>query len=390
MAQSLLEADGVTDVLARVETAAREFLPAADLIGVTIRRPDGGCEFPVDVDEEARSMDLVQYETGDGPCVEVTEPGGPACVACPDLTTAGGWPALAAEATERGYPAMVAVGVKSAGTGTPPFAGAISGYARHGAALDEPAQDAALLLGTHASLAVAAARAADVGRHEAANLRAALGNRDTIGQAKGVLMERYVLTPRQAFDALSAVSQHLNVKVAEVAAVIADGHGAGGNAQRGPAGAMDAGIRRPRIGVPHTPGALDGKRAQEAGARRPEPAATGPQGGTVDPVPAADLPTVDPVPAAEPVPVAEPIVVPDPVGAPAGLTKDPTGDQTRRAALTSAATNDRLADQLELQAARQPAQRLFHLAHAAYRRGLAARDRTRAAALAGSRSTPPR
>jgi hypothetical protein len=314
LTQSLLDADGVTEVLARVEAAAREFIPAADLIGVTIRQPDGGCEFPVEVDETARSLDRVQYETGRGPCVEVTEPDGPACVASPDLTAAEGWPDLAAAATEHGYPAMVAVGVKAAGPGAPSLAGAISGYARRRAALDEPAQDAALLLGTHASLAMTAVQAADLGRREAANLRAALGSRDAIGQAKGVLMERYGLTPRRAFDALSAVSQHLNIKLAEVAAVIADGHRRGGAADPPREATGSAGTAE--------------HRRQSLGAIE--------------------------------------------------------------AALSSAATNDRLADQLELQAVHQPARRLLHLAHAAYRRGVAARERARAAALAEPSSAPPR
>jgi GAF domain-containing protein len=240
--QSLREAESVHDVLSRVALTTAEVIPEADVVGVTMRRPDGGCDFPVDVGDDALTLDRIQCESGRGPCVEVTEPGGPAAVLCPDLTSrvADRWPALAAAAVEHGYSAMVAAGVPARGSDGAPVTGAISAYARKRGTLTEPARDTAVLLATHASLAIAAVQAGEATRHEVANLRAALHTRDVIGQAKGVLMERYGLTARHAFDALSAASQHLNVKLAELAAVIADGH------RRPVAGAAPA-VRRQRV-----------------------------------------------------------------------------------------------------------------------------------------------
>jgi AmiR/NasT family two-component response regulator len=45
----------------------------------------------------------------------------------------------------------------------------------------------------------------------------ALVNRDVIGQAKGILMERFKITADQAFDVLATVSQDTNRKVYAVA-----------------------------------------------------------------------------------------------------------------------------------------------------------------------------
>lgn len=45
----------------------------------------------------------------------------------------------------------------------------------------------------------------------------ALGSRDVIGQAKGILMERHGVTADAAFSVLSRVSQAENIKLAEVA-----------------------------------------------------------------------------------------------------------------------------------------------------------------------------
>jgi ANTAR domain len=49
-------------------------------------------------------------------------------------------------------------------------------------------------------------------------LHAALESREVIGQAKGILMERYRLTPDAAFALLARASQDTNVKLREVAA----------------------------------------------------------------------------------------------------------------------------------------------------------------------------
>jgi AmiR/NasT family two-component response regulator len=49
-------------------------------------------------------------------------------------------------------------------------------------------------------------------------MRAAVVNRDLIGQAKGILMERHRITADAAFTLLAAASQRKNVKLTDVAA----------------------------------------------------------------------------------------------------------------------------------------------------------------------------
>jgi AmiR/NasT family two-component response regulator len=50
----------------------------------------------------------------------------------------------------------------------------------------------------------------------------ALGTREVIGQAQGILMERERITPGQAFDILRHASQHLNRKLRDVAQDLVD------------------------------------------------------------------------------------------------------------------------------------------------------------------------
>lgn len=52
---------------------------------------------------------------------------------------------------------------------------------------------------------------------EVYHLQLAIQSRDVIGQAKGILMERQRITAERAFDVLRERSQHLNVKLFEIA-----------------------------------------------------------------------------------------------------------------------------------------------------------------------------
>jgi AmiR/NasT family two-component response regulator len=79
-----------------------------------------------------------------------------------------------------------------------------------------------LLFATLARLAVDAAtdRAEDEARSD--NLHEALKTRELIGQAQGILMERERITADQAFDVLRRASQHVNVKLRDIAAALVE------------------------------------------------------------------------------------------------------------------------------------------------------------------------
>jgi AmiR/NasT family two-component response regulator len=73
-----------------------------------------------------------------------------------------------------------------------------------------------------AGLAVTSARAHEDEERRAANLHAALATREAIGQAQGILMEREHVTAERAFDILRRASQHLNVKLRDIAQNLID------------------------------------------------------------------------------------------------------------------------------------------------------------------------
>lgn len=68
----------------------------------------------------------------------------------------------------------------------------------------------------NAALEQVAERLRDV-TEKVEHLTLAVQSRDVIGQAKGILMERYGLTGDQAFEVLASVSSNTNTKLHQVA-----------------------------------------------------------------------------------------------------------------------------------------------------------------------------
>ena len=73
-----------------------------------------------------------------------------------------------------------------------------------------------------ASLALSAAHSHEDEERRAANFQAALSSRETIGSAIGILMEREKISSDAAFTILSRASQHLHIKLREVARDLID------------------------------------------------------------------------------------------------------------------------------------------------------------------------
>ena len=92
--------------------------------------------------------------------------------------------------------------------------GALNLYAGARGVFDHGSEELATVFAAHAAIALA-------GAQEEAHMRVALDNRDVIGQAKGILMERHKLTPDQAFVLLARASQENNVKIRDLAVLIA-------------------------------------------------------------------------------------------------------------------------------------------------------------------------
>jgi GAF domain-containing protein len=154
-------------------------------------------------------LDRLQQELGDGPCIRAARH--QSAFRIEDTRQDQRWPEFSTEAARLGVRSMLCVPLWV----HEQCLGALSLYAGQAAAFTDLHERVTTLLATFAALALAEAQ-------RAGQMHDALGNRDVIGQAKGIVMERYDVTADAAFGVLARVSQAENVKLAEIARRLAE------------------------------------------------------------------------------------------------------------------------------------------------------------------------
>lgn len=149
-------------------------------------------------------VDALQAETGQGPCLDAAFEHETVRVA--DTRTETRWPAFASRAWGIGAGSMLSFQLFVEGD----TLGALNLYSSEPNAFDDESERVGLLFAAHAAIAYAAA-------NEQSHLNQALTTRDLIGQAKGVLIERFKLTGDQAFALLVSASMATNTRLRDVA-----------------------------------------------------------------------------------------------------------------------------------------------------------------------------
>ena len=191
-------------VLDVIVAAAVETVPGAEEASISLAQRGRRVVSAAATGDVSRRFDDLQTETRQGPCMDAMYE--QETIRVDDLPSAQRWPELARRAGEVGVASMLCVQLFVAGDDL----GALNLLARRPGAFTDESERIGLLFASHAAVAVAQAQKVN-------HLGAALASRDVIGQAKGVLMERYKVTPDQAFALLARVSQETNRKLHEVA-----------------------------------------------------------------------------------------------------------------------------------------------------------------------------
>ncbi|WP_409180202.1 ANTAR domain-containing protein [Amycolatopsis sp. VS8301801F10] len=223
LAAILLDADSLHEAMERVLSAALRIVPEADLASITLRSPDGGFHTPVCTSATAEELDRIQYETGEGPCVEAARHERPGHALANNLPVSDAFPEFGRRAGQLGFGSLLAATLlPDRKSDLPP--GAINLYSRRAGVFDDAAVDNALVLASHASLALSGTAAHTAAALKEAHLQRAVDTRDVIGQAKGILMNRRGISADEAFDILRRTSQDLNVKLVDLAHTLAERH----------------------------------------------------------------------------------------------------------------------------------------------------------------------
>jgi GAF domain-containing protein len=202
-----LHGDGDNDeALARVVQLAVKHIEACIGASITLRRAGGGRSLATS-DPIAQHADQLQYALNEGPCLQSAADETPHILF--DVEGEQRWPryaaALLAETPVRSVLSFPLPAAESA---------ALNLFADHAGAFTGNDIDLATVLAAHTSSLIALYEAEEA----AAHLEVALDSNREIGTAIGILMAYHKVTREDAFLLLRSASQHLHVKLRDVAA----------------------------------------------------------------------------------------------------------------------------------------------------------------------------
>ncbi len=159
-------------------------------------------------------LDKLQFASDQGPCLDAVSDGSSPYAA--DLADDPRWPQFGPAAASAGIRSALAFRLSSR-----PIS-ALNLYAHLPGAFGGTDRAKGLIFATLAGLALETAGERADEQERFVNLHQALATRELIGQAQGILIERERITGDQAFDVLRRASQHLNIKIRDVASSLVE------------------------------------------------------------------------------------------------------------------------------------------------------------------------
>jgi GAF domain-containing protein len=209
LARSVASPRDIEAVLSDVTSTAVELLDGADTAGVLLVSKGGKFESLSGTSELIYEVDRLQEKHNTGPCVDAAV--NELVVRTEDFETETRWGDYSRQVCKLGVRSSISFKLYT-GDRT---AGALNVFSRSPHSFDADSEMIGSILAAHAAAAILASR-------ESHQLQAALLSRDLIGQAKGILMERFKVDAVGAFDMLRKLSQQMNVKLAGVSQRVVD------------------------------------------------------------------------------------------------------------------------------------------------------------------------
>jgi GAF domain-containing protein len=222
---NLTDGADLESLLERVADLAVTQLDGCDMAGITMIGPEGPTTV-VFTDAIAPEIDVAQYRSGQGPCLDAFRTG--TILRIDETATDGRWPEFAASAVAHGVHSTLSLPLRA---DDEPI-GALNLYSRARATFEDTEQIAVVFV-THAASILANAQAYWTGRALTEQLEEALLSRPVIEQAKGILMQEHGCDADHAFEILRQRSPRANRKLRDLAAEIVDDAVAGGRPGRG-------------------------------------------------------------------------------------------------------------------------------------------------------------
>jgi GAF domain-containing protein len=212
LARSVAAPRRAEDILQDVTAAAVELIPGVDTAGILLIKKGGEFESLAGTDGLPHELDELQHLLQEGPCMAAAL--NEVIVRTDDFRQETRWPAYSAAVQKLG----VLSGLSFKLYTHERTAGALNLFGFSPTEWDEERQTTGTVLAAHAAAAIMSHRQGE-------QLRSALSTRDRIGQAKGIIMERFHLDDIGAFDMMRRLSQESNTPLIDIAQRVIDTRG---------------------------------------------------------------------------------------------------------------------------------------------------------------------
>ncbi|HET8916202.1 MAG TPA: GAF and ANTAR domain-containing protein [Propionibacteriaceae bacterium] len=199
----------VDDVLVDVTAAAKELIAGVDIAGVLLVGKGGTHQTLAPTSDVMFKLDELQMTTGEGPCLQAALD--EIVIRTDDFRDEPRFPKYAPKVVELGLLSALSLKLYTADR----TAGALNLFGYEPRPWNSEAETIGMVLAAHAASAILASR-------ESEQLQSALSTRDRIGQAKGIIMERFKIDDVRAFEMLRKLSQDTNTKLVDVAHRVID------------------------------------------------------------------------------------------------------------------------------------------------------------------------
>lgn len=208
LALDLHDVDGLDETVERIlEFTVKTF--GCGYAGVILVHGGSRVETVAATDPVVAGLDAIQLEAGEGPDLELIADRHEVIVR--DVRQEQRWPRWCQAVADAGIRSMLGSRLYT----TQKVIGSLNLYDPEPGAFDEADADVAHMLARHAAVAMQHARGDE-------QLRKAVDARNLVGQAQGILMERFDLDAARAFEVLRRYSQHHNTKLHLVAQQLID------------------------------------------------------------------------------------------------------------------------------------------------------------------------
>ncbi|ORM37925.1 hypothetical protein BFL43_02275 [Williamsia sp. 1135] len=201
-----LKSNDLDAILTSITAGAVEFVDGAQYAGIIlVDKKKKTTESVAVTDPIVELLDDIQTRVGEGPCLEAAWEHD--TVRLNDFRDEPRWPAFVAETLAR---TSVVSSLSFELHSSDSTLGALNLFSEHENAFSAEAEEVGRVYATHAALVLQRAR-------EKEHFHSALASRDVIGQAKGIIMERFDIDSIAAFELMRRLSQDTNTPVVELA-----------------------------------------------------------------------------------------------------------------------------------------------------------------------------